>query len=73
MKAHGVMESYVPDTFRRKGELSRMDSRMGNTRSMGCDIGSMTWNFWTGQISCVNGKKRRKRDNKKGQGTKCPM
>lgn len=50
-----------------------MDKRMGNTRSMGCDIGSMTWNFRTGQISCVNGREERKRDNKNGQETKGPM
>lgn len=40
-----MLEPYVPDTFRRKGELSRMDNRMGNTRSMGCDIGSIAWDF----------------------------
>lgn len=59
---------YVPDTFRRKGEFSRMDRRMGNTRSMGCDIGSMAWNFWTGQISCVNGKEGRKEIIRKVKG-----
>ena len=43
-----MMKAYIPDTFRRKGELSRTDSRIGNTRSTGCDIGSMTWDFRIG-------------------------